>query len=167
MLKYSANHYDDFLRLRISASLWLVILYGIRHLFFVGAMQFMPFEVASVDWLNIQTNLLFMLTDIPAAAVLLATGHRLPEASFVMRWIWSKGKFILTSSYILCLCVFIYLNKSLFQLSDLNDLILAASVVIPDVLIISFILKSALINDIFSDFPSPLKPVTPKTAKIN
>ena len=157
MLKYGAHHYDDFLRLKVSTSLWFIILYGVRHLFFMGAMQLMPSEVASIGWLNIQTNLVFMLTDIPAAAVLLATGHRLPEASFIMRWIWAKGKFILTSSYILGVCVFVYLNKSLFQVSDLNNLILAASVAIPDALIISFILKSELINAIFSDFPLPPK----------
>ncbi len=157
MLKHGAHHYDDFLRLKVSTSLWLIILYGIRHLFFMGAMQLMPSEVASVGWLQIQTNLVFMLTDIPAAAVLLTIGHRLPQSSFIMRWMWAKGKFILTSSYILSVCVFVYLNKSLFQVSDLNNLILAASVVIPDALIILFILKSELINDIFSDFPLPLQ----------
>jgi hypothetical protein len=49
----------------------------------MGSMQLVPSEVASIGWLNIQTNLAFMSTDIPAAAVLLATGHRLPESFFM------------------------------------------------------------------------------------
>lgn len=63
----------------------------------MGDLQLMHSEVSSVDRLNIQANLLSILTDTSVAVVLLAKGHRFPEASFVMRWILAKGKFKLTS----------------------------------------------------------------------
>jgi len=96
------------------------------------------------------------LADIPAALVFLCTGHRLPEALPVMRWIWTHGKFLLITSYILGIIIFLYLNNDLIQYENLNKLILALSVLMPDILIISFILKSELIKDIFNEFPSQL-----------
>jgi len=73
-----------------------------------------------------------------------------------MRWIWTHGKFLLITSYILGIIIFLYLNNDLIQYENLNKLILALSVLMPDILIISFILKSELIKDIFNEFPSQL-----------
>ena len=157
MLKYDAHHYDDFLKLKISASLWFFLLYGVRHFFFVAALKLMPNDVGSIDWLNAQANSLFMLTDIPAAIALLATGHRVPDAFPIMRWVWAHGKLIIISSYIFGIALFIHLNGALIQGGDIEKLILAASVLIPDVLIIGSIFKSELIKDIFSEFPAPEK----------
>jgi len=155
MLKYDAHHYDDFLNLKISNSLWFCILYGVRHFFFVAALKLMPDDVASMDWINIQASSFYMVTDLPAALVLLATGHRIPEAISIMRLIWAHGKFILISSYILFITSFFYLNSSLIQIDDFNKIIFAATVLIPDILIVLFVLKSGLIKDIFNQFPHP------------
>jgi len=155
MLKYDAHHYDDFLKLKISASLWFFLLYGVRHFFFVAALKLMPNDVGSIDWINAQANLLFMITDIPAAIVLLAIGHRLPDAFAIIRWVWAHGKIVLISSYLFSIALFIYLNQALIQGGDIDKLFLAAAVLIPDVLIIGLIIKSELIKDIFSEFPAP------------
>ena len=156
MLKYLAHHYDDFLKLKISNSLWFCILYGIRHTVFWGAMRLKPDDLGSLDWLNTQVNSLFILADIPASIVLLSIGHRIPEAFSSMRWIWAHGKFILICSYVLSISLFLYVNNSLIQYSDINKLALLTSVLTPDILIIGFIYKSELIKDIFSEFPIPL-----------
>ena len=153
MLKYDAHHYDDFLNLKISNSLWFSILYGVRHLFFVAVLKLIPDDVASMDWINIQANSFYVVTDVPAALVLLATGHRIPEALAIMRWIWANGKFILISSYISGICLFLYLNSSIIQGGDVNKFILAVCILVTDVIIMSFIFRSELIKDIFSEFP--------------
>jgi hypothetical protein len=159
MLKYEVHHYDDLLNLKISPFLWFIILYGVRHIFFSAAAILMPDDISASSWLSAQANSMFMLTDIPAALVLLATGHRIPEASLIMRIIWARGRALLVASYVLSICLFIYLSKlkGVMQMHDENNLIFFASVILPDILAIYFTLKSELIKDIFSEFPAPIK----------
>ena len=154
MLKYNAHHYNDYLNLKISTGLWFCLLYGARHLVFFSLLIVNPDYVFSVDWLNAQSHWLFIIADLPASLVLLATGHRLPEAKPFMRWIWNHGKHMLVSSYVLGICVFLYLNLEIIQQQDTNSIILSTSVLIADILIIATIIKSELMQDIFSEFPS-------------
>ena len=156
MLKYDAHHYDDYLKLKISNFLWFCLLYGVRHLVFFCLLISIPDYVTSVDWLNAQSNWFFIISDTPAALVLLAVGHRLPEAHPVMRWIWLHGKHLLISSYILGICVFLCLNYTIIQSQDTNNIFLALTLLVTDILIIAMIFKSELIKDIFSEFPPPL-----------
>lgn len=156
MIKYAAHRYDDYLNLKISRSLWFYLLYGVRHLVFFCLLKLNPDYVASFDWLNAQSNWFFIITDFPAAMVFLVTGHRLPEAKKVMRWIWNHGKYLLVTSYALGIYVFLYLNHAHIQYEDSNSIILASTVLGPDILIIFVIIKSELIKDIFSEFPNPL-----------
>ena len=97
----------------------------------------------------------FTITDMLVALVLLATGHRLPNALPVMRWIWSHGKHLLISSYILGVCIFLYLNYTLIQNHDSNNIIIAATAIIPNIIIATVIFRSKLMKDIFNDFPPP------------
>lgn len=152
MLKHQAHHYDDFLRLKVSFSLWIAILYGARHFLFLGFAKLMPDDVASLPWLYAQVNQYFMLADLPAALVLLAIGHRVPDALKVMRWIWLNGKWILLSSYVIGLGLFSFLNKNLL-FSGTENFVLFFSVIIPDVIFATYLFKSELISDIFKEFP--------------
>jgi len=158
MIKYAAHRYDDYLNLKISSSLWFYLLYGVRHLVFFSLMKLNPDYVAFVDLLNAQSNWLFIITDFPAALVLLATGHRLPEALGVMRWIWNHGKYMLVTSYVTGIFVFLYLNQSLIKNPFTDNNILLTTILCLDILIIIFIIKSELIKDIFNEFPpKPIK----------
>lgn len=85
ILKYPAHHYDENLVLKVPAMLWLVILYGIRHFLFVGFAKLMPMDIVTIPWINFQTSPFFMLTDLPAAIVLFAIGHRVPNGQNFMR----------------------------------------------------------------------------------
>ena len=153
MLKHDARHYDDYLRLRVSPLLWFVLIYGIRHFFFLAAAKLMPLEVEATPWIALQVHINLMLSDLPALLVLVATGYRIPEAVRLMRWIWLHGCWILAFSYLLGLAVFI--NQHIDIISNFNgrNFIAALFVVLPDIAIIGYLLRSKLVRDIFSEFP--------------
>ena len=149
ILKYDAHHYNDFLRLKVSFTLWFAILYGVRHFIFMGFSKLMPDAAASFTWIDVQVNQYLMLADLPAALVLLAVGHRVPDAFDLMRWIWLHGKWILLFSYI----VFVIFNLKLY-ITGVASLDLISFVIIPDILLMIYLFRSELISDIFKEFPS-------------
>ena len=154
MLKYSTYRYDENLLLKVPPFLWLCILYGIRHYFFVGAAFLMPMDVVSVPLINMQSSAWFMLTDVPAVLVLLAIGHRTPDGLNFMRWIWMNGRWLLVSSYSAGIAVFIYTNKDI--MSDPNSLDFTEGLLVLsiDFAIIGYLFMSGLVLDVFKDLPS-------------
>ena len=109
----------------------------------------MPDAAASFTWIDVQVNQYLMLADLPAALVLLALGHRVPDAFDLMRWIWLHGKWILLFSYI----VFVIFNLMLY-ITGVASLDLISFVIIPDILLMIYLFRSELILDIFKEFPS-------------
>lgn len=156
MLKYPARHYDENLKLKVSPLLWLSLLYAIRHFFIYKAASLMPFEVGAITWLNLQAQVIFMWCDLPALLVLIATGHRVPNALRVMRWVWLHGKTILSISYLLSLCSFIYLNVHLLSTPNLDESLFAVVIVMTDVAVLIWLWRSSLVSDIFAEFPDAL-----------
>lgn len=154
MLKYSELHYDENLLLKVPPLLWLSILYGIRHFFIVGAAVLMPMDVVTIPWINFQTSPYFMLTDLPAVLVLLAIGHRIPNATSFMRWVWMHGRWLLVSSYMAGIAVFAYVNREVMTDPSSWDFPDGMLVVIVDIAFVGYLLSSGLVRDVFSDFPS-------------
>jgi len=64
MLKYDAHNYDDFLKLKISGSLWFSIFYGIRHFVLFVGIKLMADNFGLVDWVNVQVNYFFILAEV-------------------------------------------------------------------------------------------------------
>ena len=154
MLKYSTFHYDENLQLKVPHLLWLSILYGIRHYFIVGAAVLMPMDVVTIPWINFQTSPYFMLTDLPAVLVLLAIGHRIPNAISFMRWVWMHGRWLLISSYMAGIAVFAYVNREVMTDPSSWDFPDGMLVVIVDFAFVGYLLSSGLVRDVFRDFPS-------------
>jgi Protein of unknown function (DUF2919) len=158
MLKYSAHHYDERLLLKIPALLWLAILYAIRHFFFVGAARLMPMDIVTIPWINFQTSAYFMLTDVPAALVLLAIGHRVPNGLSIMRRVWKYGRWLLIVSYIAGIALFSYLNEEVMTDPSSWDFPDGMLVVMIDFVIVVYLMRSELVRDVFNDFPAPAEP---------
>jgi len=154
MLKYSELHYDENLLLKVPPLLWLSILYGIRHFFIVGAAVLMPMDVVTIPWINFQTSPYFMLTDLPAVLVLLAIGHRIPNAMSFMRWVWMHGRWLLISSYLAGIALFIYMNREVMSDPNSWDFPDGMLVVVIDFAFVGYLLSSGLVRDDFNDFPS-------------
>jgi hypothetical protein len=159
MLKYSAHHYDETLLLKVPALLWLAILYGLRHFFFVVVAGLMPMDIVTIPWINFQTSPYFMVTDLPAALVLFAIGHRVPDALTFMRLVWQYGRWLLTASYLGGIALFAYLNKEVMTDPSSWDFPDAMLVVVIDILFVVYLMRSELVRDVFADFPRPAKPL--------
>src|SRR5450830_225096 len=153
MLKYAVRHYDDRLNLKVSPLLWFVLLYGVRHFFFVAASRLMPLEAAASPWIALQAQTLLMWCDLPALLVLVATGHRIPNALRAMHWIWHHGRGVLTFAYLLAIAGFAGLNWTLIETPGNADFLAAAMIVLTDAAIIVYLWCSKLVRDIFAELP--------------
>lgn len=156
MLKYSTHHYDENLLLKVSPLLWLAILYGIRHFFFIGAAKLMPMDIVGLPWINLQTSFYFMLTDLPALLVLVATGHRVPDGWDFMRRVWRSGRWLLICSYTAGVAVFGYVNRDILLDPDAWDFADGVLVLILDAAVIAYLLGSKLVRDTFNDLQDPV-----------
>lgn len=117
----------------------------------------MPMDVVAIPWVNFQTSTYFMLTGLPAATVLLATGHRVPDGLNLMRWIWMHARWLLLSSYTAGIAVFIYVNREAMTDPDAWNFLDAVFVVIIDLAFVGYLLTSELVRDVFKDFPTSTK----------
>ena len=157
MLKYPARHYDESLKLKVSPLLWLSLLYAIRHFFIYKVASLMPFEITTIAWLNLQSRAIFIYCDLPALLVLIATGHRLPNAIRVMRWIWLHGKSILATSYLLSLGSFIYFNGHILSAPNTDEFLFAVVIMMTDMAVLVWLANSSLVSDIFAEFPEVIE----------
>ena len=158
MLKYSADHYDEGFLLKVPSLLWLAILYGIRHYFIVGAAFLMPMDIVTLPWINMQSNAYFMLTDVPAALVLLAIGHRTPEGLQIMRTVWKNGRWLLVLSYLAGIALFAYANRETLADPDAWDFGAGLAVLVIDFACLAYLLGSGLVRDVFRDVPPAGEP---------
>ena len=164
MLKYSVDRYDENLVLKVPALLWLAILYGIRHAFIVAAAALMPMDIVTISWLHMQSNPYFLLTDLPAALVLYAIGHRVPNGLNIMRQVWSYGRWLLVSSYISCIALFAYLNREVMTDPSSWDFPDGILVIVIDVVITVYLMRSELVKDVFNDFPGSTEPANKESS---
>jgi Tfp pilus assembly protein PilF len=153
MLKYAARHYDDQLRLKVSPLLWFAMLYGVRHWFLIAASKLMPLETSSMPWVSMQAQMILAWCSIPGLLVLLASGHRLPEAWPAMRWIWRHGKALLLLAYILVLVNFVSMHSSMLMNPDADGFSAAVVIILSDAVILYWLVSCALVSDIFAEFP--------------
>ncbi|MBU0592645.1 MAG: DUF2919 family protein [Gammaproteobacteria bacterium] len=153
MLKYNAHNYDEFLQLKIPFLLWCAILYGVRHFFFIAASKLMPHDVATTPWMELQAHVNLIWSDLPSLLVLIATGHRVPEASRIMRWVWLHGRGILIGSYLLGFVIFFYLHLNVINDFGSSDFMSVLVALLTDIVIAAYVLRSELVKDVFRDFP--------------
>lgn len=152
-LKYASYRYDDNLVLKVPAMLWLTLLYGIRHVFVIGAAMMMPLDVIATPWIHMQASPLFLLTDAVSALLLFASGHRVPSGSNFMRQLWKQGRWLLIASFGAAIVLFVFQNEETITDPDDWHFLDAILVVSIDLVFIAYLLGSELVRDVFRDFP--------------
>lgn len=153
MFKYHARHYDIELRLKIPALLWLVIIFGTSHLFCFAVVKFFPQVADTFTWLNSYSHVYLLLGDLPALAVLIATGHRVPNALKIMHRVWLNGRWLLASSFIANGIIFLYLNSEALFNSSNQNFIFTLFVLLLHGLMLGYLLRSGLVRDVFTELP--------------
>lgn len=148
MLKYPAHRYDLTMRLKLSPLLLLVMLYAIRHLIFLLVKK----DAGGSPWVHMQLSLFLLCTDIPAALVLYAIGHRVKNANTIMMKVWRNGRLLLLASYLAAMAIFAYLNGAALSDPKNYEFMTASSVLVVDGLAVAYLLFSGLVRDIFADF---------------
>jgi hypothetical protein len=149
--KYPASAFDENLRIKISISLWLAIVFLLR-----------PYAVMLLSLANMSdhTQLIHLLyandttfalgaaAALPALVLFIAWTKRRPDSGATIRWIWHHGRALLMMSAVLNLII---VGISAFwagrgpQLADVTQAILT-------VYIILYLYRSERVRDTFRDF---------------
>ena len=103
-------------------------------------------------WIALQTNPALLLSDLPVLLVLLSSGHRIPDAWGVMRWCWLHGRLLLISSSLIGIALFLYVNLDAISNYNHRDFISAIFVIIFEIAIVFYLIRSERVKDVFSEF---------------
>lgn len=167
MLKYNARHYDADLKLKVPLLLWLALLFGVRHFFLVALAGLMPSESETTAWVGLQAHYELLACNLPALLVLLATGHRIPDAMPVMRWIWRHGRLLVALSYISTMAGFCLLNRALLANPASDGFGVALFILATDMFMMTAVLRSELLKDLFLEFPDPVQAGAPSPKPVS
>jgi len=151
-LRYPSFRYDDRLVLKVSPLLWIVLLYALRHVILVG-LSFLPKTAGTLGFLRHQIDPLFLLTDVPAFAVVYGYFLRTPQATRFDRRLWHAGRWLLVSSYAMHFVLLLSLQYKAVLTDFLESGIAVMLFAVVDILVLSYLLRSALVRDIFADYP--------------
>ena len=149
--KYPVSAYDENLRIKISISLWLAIVFLLR-----------PYAVMLLSLVNMSnhTQLIHLLyandttfalgaaAALPTMMLFIAWTKRRPDSGGTIRWIWHNGRAVLITSAVFNLII---VGISAFwagrgpKLADVTQAILT-------VYIILYLYRSEPVRDTFRDF---------------
>lgn len=151
---YPAHRYDEHLALRVPATLWLAMLYLVRHLVLLG-ITFLPTTGEEIEILRALVHPAYLIADLIALPVLVAAARRRPEAGPLLRQIWRRGRRLLSLSALLYLALVIARTAGSGRSFWVSvDETLLASVLL-DLAVLAYLWRSPLVRDLFSDFPEP------------
>jgi Tfp pilus assembly protein PilF len=152
---YSPFHYDEAFLLRLSPPLWLVIVFGLRHIVMVVLALVQPGISSHSFWQEFQSNNIFYASNILVALVFIAAGHRVATAHDWWRRLWLHGRHLLLLAYFIDLVLFLVLHGRVLLDPRGYDFAPALAIGVADVFAMIYLLQSTLVRDIFSDFPAP------------
>ena len=154
MALHEPHRYDASFRLKLSPMLWLCLLYGMRHAMITLLGMMPPFWLGLLGrWGKLQATPWLLATDVLVFGVLLLAGHRVPATGPLLRACWHRGRLWLLLAFGLDLLLFAALNGRILLAPDDHDFARALSIVLIDVGVLAFLLRSTLVRDIFADFP--------------
>jgi hypothetical protein len=149
---YPSFRYDPGLVLKVPPTLWLLMLFLVRHFVLVG-LTFTPRGGSTVSYLRDLVSPLFLVSDLPALLVLVAAARRRAGATRPIRALWSRGRVLLGASAVLYL---VLLAASLWASGQPLDLAVNEAVVASvcaHLLVLVYLVRSRLAKDVFEDFP--------------
>ena len=142
--------------LQIGFILWAVMLFLNRHLILLvfGAVTSLVGSRSGLDsseLVSLYSNPWFLLTSLPAAAVLVAAVRRDQKAGKMVRRLWRQGRWLLMLSAGLELALLIALV--ILHRVGLNELHLVGAIL--DSYVLFYLKRSAWAQARFADFPAP------------
>lgn len=151
-LKYTPERYGDYLCLRVPLTLWLCLVFLVRHLLLLG-ITFLPTTGEEITVLRELVRPEYLLADLIAVPVLVAAIRRRPRAPRWMPHIWKLGRELLIASAALYLLLLgaALLRSARPLTATLNEATLIS--VLLSLSIIAYLLRSPLIRDLFSQWP--------------
>ncbi len=154
---YDPDQYGKYLCLKVPFWMLAVLFFTCRHLVFVLlANAPLPSANTSMGFLTAQTSLWFLLTDLPALLVLLAWGHRLPNAKPVWEWLWRRGRELISISLVFqmgfTLMVMIAGQSAGGFSWGISDRLLMVNVGLIG-LSLYYFWRFSIVADVFEDFP--------------
>ncbi len=151
MLEYTPDDYNEHDVLKVPVSLIVTLLFALKHYIFVIAIALGARRSATLkDFLwGLDTDIVILLTMLPALVVALAMMKRHPGAPDTVRWIWKHGLLLLWATLSADAVV---LGLKLL-LSERGGGILSYFLVFLDVWFIYYLYVSKRIRDVFLEFP--------------
>ncbi len=152
--KYDYTRYNQYDVLSLNWVYWMITLFLSRHLILLmligvsagrgGAGPRNPALAALLDPV-------FFVSDLPALMLLFVAGARLPKSGKRTRVLWRRGRYFLVSSSVLYIGLLLWrqgLDVAGFQPVTWGLVALNLS-------LIAYVMKSAYLRDLFSQFPDP------------
>jgi hypothetical protein len=155
---YSPDRYDRYLTLKVPFTLMLIIFYGIRHLFIIFlAFNPSPKFGEAFAFLQPLASPYFVFSDLPAMLVMVAWIRRAPQAGGSIRWIWRRGRLLLSVSLLLQFMLLIFLEGggvwSAYFYGERERMVIVSLGL--NLLALYYLWRGAMVGDVFADFPSP------------
>jgi hypothetical protein len=157
-LKYTPERYDDYLCLRVPLTLWLCLVFLVRHLLLLG-ITFLPTTGEEITVLRELIRPEYLLADLIAVPVLVAAIRRRPRAARWMPRLWQSGRGLLVASAALYLLLLgaTLLGSARPLTATLNEATLISGLL--SLALIAYLFRSPLIRDVFSQWPQDDRPL--------
>lgn len=164
--RYSSWSFDDYYCLKPPAPLVLSIIFLCRSFLLVGTVMLTSLKGTTSDLASLLSGgdhpTSLAATGIPALLVLYALVRRTPRGGRFVRWIWRYGRVFLAASAAMAVTasgLFLYSYSSGGARSEAD--VVAISLLILDLYILTYLLFAKRVRDTFSDFPPPLELIDP------
>ena len=151
---YDFSRYNHHGVLRVNWMLWLVLLYMTRHTL---VLAFLLFGLSRGQAQGGVANLgvaallepVYMISDLPALALMFALGARVPQAGKVARAVWRHGRQIILDSIAVYFVLFLWNHWG--EIGRLDPVLW--SNVIVNLIIAVLVMRSRYLADLFNEFP--------------
>ncbi len=151
---YHYTRYNQYDVLSLNWVYWMITLFLSRHLILLmligvsagrsGAGPRNPALAALLDPV-------FFVSDLPALMLLFVAGARLPKSGKKTQVLWHRGRYLLLSSSVLYLGLLLWQQG--FDVAGFQPVTWV--LVALNLTLIVYVMKSAYLRDLFSQFPKP------------
>lgn len=152
-LKYAPERYDDYLCLKVPVTLWLCLVFLVRHLLLLG-ITFLPTTGEEITVLRELIRPEYLLADLIALPILVAGFRRRPRSPRWMPQLWRIGRGLLLASaglYLLLLSANLLASARPLT-ATLNEASLIS--ILLNLAIIAYLVRSPLLRDLFAQWPT-------------